>query len=472
MQAFGAPDAASVRSAAVPRTDASSVPMGMPRPSMAAVPPRGGFESLFSRAADLSLRAPAGQSFQSGQLLQGSVVAHDGQQVTVSFGRFEMTGSTTLQLSPGQRLQVRVEGQSNGSWGFEVTRSEMRSPLTSGDLSSVLLDLRLPVSEASLAQARGLAEQGVPLTRDNLLDLQRVLAGLPQPATQHDLEAAVFLKAGSLPLTSANVAVLSSFMASHPLMGAQIASSQQLVRRVLQDAGGSFPRDLADELEKVPGLLGHIVADPSVRGRRALPASLQDMALQAGMGDLAHGSSEGQEDYVEWLRFLCDFLATHQHEAPELALLRTAFDDLAAVLQAQRLINASAAGEQASCYLQIPLAESLETAQARLVYHSDDVVPPQEQALDLLELVVPTQHLGDLCYRVTSDRGQVAVEVRVADEEAREHVICHLPDLVDNLRQIGYHVQRAVCYVQSDPQQGWLQAAAAPAAVERVDISA
>lgn len=393
----------------------------------------------------LQLTTPGTLSLEPGMMLRGQVVGQEDDLVTLQFGRTQLTAFSGVDLEPGAFVDLHVQGQQQGKWSLLLVGSQQYVPMSEHDLSSSLLDLKLPVSEGTLQLARAMVEQGVPLEREGLQDLNRVLTQLPHEATPQDAQAATFLKAGNLPVTPQNVTVLANFILEHPFIGSQMMSLQQSFRRLVESTDGRLPRDLEELLAEAPGMIGELVVDPRMRNRQKMQSNMQRMAFQAGIENL--GPHVGDDtDYLEWLRFLRAFMAEHEARCPELIGAGCLLDDLAENLAAQRLINGAAQAEQGAFYMQIPLQDGRQTAETKLIYHKDSEGRPQVDAHDTdLEIAVPTHHVGEVRYSVTIRDDRLAVDVTVASDEAARHFERYFPVLVDNLERIGYHVQGLAC---------------------------
>lgn len=473
MQMFGASDAANVRgNLALSWPAASSMPFSDPS---APLPTTSPFQTALSRNT-LAADADAGLLRGAENEAVASDTPEQSDQVLVFFGASPAGVSSEVPqaTSSGPVFTTTGAGQAEARPDSAGAQS---STVTQTDLSAVLLDLKMPASESRLEQARVLVEHGIPLTRENLQELNHVLSALPQAPTEHDLSAAVLLKTSGQALTPESLSVLAGFLASQPLLGNQLTQIDKLLKRFRQRLEEAHGEGVGDELDRLPGMLGALSVQPTGSRRPSTRAALQQLALQVGLDQRSGQSEEAQQDYVEWLRFLCDHLADLNSTEVAAASLRDALLELADNLQAQALLNAAAL-EQASGYLQIPLQPQATTAQACLIYHQEGHVPVGEGAAPAqLELTVPTEYLGELHYRLTLEGSRVHVEILVGDDETREHVMTHVADLVDNLERIGYHVPTLACRVeeaQTTLQPSSLLASLLPPKQcgKRIDVSA
>ncbi|MBM3463048.1 MAG: hypothetical protein FJX76_13175 [Armatimonadetes bacterium] len=452
-----------------PQTGAATGAMGRgPTPQQ---PPAKG--QVPAQPGTLLLQSARNLPLQPGMQLRGQVLARQGDTLTLQFGRNQMTATTALPLAPGEHVEVQVQGQQQGGkWSLQVTGSQLFTAMSDHDVQSSLMSLKLPVGEGNVALAKAMVEQNVPLGKESFQELKQTLQQLPRPATPQDAQAATFLKAGNLPVTPQNVTVLANFITEHPLLGAQLFTTQNVFRRLVESTDGRLPRELADLLSEVPGLLGELVIEPKQQDRQQTRRRMRNAAFQAGIEHM--GPHLGDDfDYLEWLKSLQQRLKS-EAALPELALAGAQLEEVADNLRAQRLMNTAASDEQGAFYLQLPLRDREKTAELRLIYHRDTDGRPRVEAPNAeLELSVPTTFLGDVGYSVTVRDGRMAIDVAVDCDEKAAFVERYLPVLVDNLERIGYHVQSLACRSRGLDEGNLRTLVDVPyESMERVNISA
>ena len=411
---------------------------------------------------------------EAGQLLRGRVMAREGDMVTLQFGRNLLQAATTLPLSVGAFLDLQVQGQQGGKWLLQFVGSQQFTAMSESDLTSLLLDMKMPVNDASVQLARTMVEFGVPVTHQEMQELTKMLGQFPGGASANKelVMAACFLRAGNLPVVPQNVLTLANFMVQNPFIGLQLFQVQQAFRRLV-DAGGrsALPKDLADLLDRLPGALNQLTLDPRGRNLRHMQKDMRRMAFQAGIEGM--GPHAGDDiDMLLWLQSLRQRIASSGSPLPQLADLRSLLEDLMDTMAAQRLLNA-AVSEQGSFYLQIPLKGGERTVETRFIYHVDSEGRPVLDPGDVrFQVMVPTDTMGDVSWQVTLKGGEVALEVSVAADQAREHLQRYLPALVDNLEKMGYHVQAVSCWARGHEEQAGLRPLASKKleTLERVNI--
>lgn len=413
-------------------------------------------------------------SLESGQMLRGRVLAREGDMITLQMGRNVMQAATNLPVSVGAFLDLQVQGQQGGKWLLQFVGSQQYTAMSEADLTNMLVDMKLPVNDTSVQLARTMVEFGVPVTHQDMQELTRALAQFPGGASANKelLMAACFLKAGRLPMAPQNVLTLANFMVQNPFIGVQLFQLQQAFRRMIDSgARDAMSKDLSELLGGIPGALNDLALDPRGRNMRKMQQDMRRMAFQAGIEGM--GPHAGDDiDMMLWLQSLRQQLSSPGASLPQLADLRALLDDLVDTLAAQRLLN-MAVSEQGAFYLQIPLKGGDRTVETRFIYHVDSegrpVLDPGDVRFDVL---VPTESLGDVSWQVTLKGGEVALEVSVPAEYARDHLQRYLPVLVDNLEKMGYHVQAVSCWARGHEEQAGLKPLACKPleTLERVNI--
>jgi hypothetical protein len=421
---------------------------------------REGAAPLPMRPGMLALQTPGGLPLQSGMMLRGQVLGRDGDFVSLQFGRNILRAQTSLPLLVGAFVDLQVQGQQLGKWLLQLVSSQFHTPMTQQDVEGALLDMQLPVDDKSIALARSMVEFNVPLTASDLQELTRALAQMPDGASagREATMAACFLKAGNLPVLPQNIMTLANFLVQNPFLGLQLFQLQSAFRRLVESSDRDrMPKELAELLASVPGALGELALDPSGRSMRKLYSDMRRMAFQAGIENM--GPHVGDDfDMLEWLASLRKKLAQYDDSYPEMASLRALLKNLSDNFAAHRLLNA-AVTEQGAWYLQLPLRGTDRTIETRLIYHVDSEGRPFVDPDDVqLEIVVPTEHLGEVAWRVSIRKGVVALDVSVIEEGARSHLERFLPTLVDNLEEMGYHVQVPACRARGHEEQAGVKA--------------
>lgn len=417
-------------------------------------------------------------SLSTGVALRGQVVGAGEGNVLLRFGDLTFEAASAAPFHEGQHLDLEVTGQQQGKWTLQVTGSQLFTAMTEADVTSALVDLHLPASDVNVEVAKTLLSMGMPLQGDEIRDLGRSLAALPHDATSADVAAAVLLRSGALPMTQDNIMLLSQFIAQHPFLGLQMGGLQGALRRLLRDEASraSLPEAFTHALDEVPGLLGELVLDPLRERGPKMQRRLHDLAFQAGIESAGPGGGD-DIDLKLLLQGLRERLRGLRVNGALLAETAACLDGLERSLSAVRLLNGSAAAEQGSFYLQIPLAPGESTAEARFRYHVDSQGRPMIDADNaVIELRVPTESLGVVSWRIVVANGVVSLDAAVDTEDARAAIEPHLDVLVGRLEALGYRCPRPTCSPRSKVEQAeavrGLVGGAPFDALERVDIKA
>lgn len=354
---------------------------------------------------------------------------------------------------------------------------EPAAPGSRGWLTSLLQGLEalappegFPTDVTRLQAAlRQLAEQ--PGSQEHFVALQVALRRLVEADLPPALVQILSTMPGMERLESvAWLRALSRQLAAHPAQDAELLelraaletltralADQRLpptapLRQAWQRMGDSpvlarLPRSLSDGVAKLDSLLAELehggLEGDSQRMRQVL---LSLAGLQASIGGEEAEADAG--DTVVLLRTLSRQLATAAADSPEGVDLRAALDDLAEGFVALRLLNAAVTA-QGAWFLPIPLGLGGRTAQARLTCREDRHGKPALNADDLLfEIVIPTENLGNVCWRVRLKSGDLTLEGFLAEEGWRSHVERALPALTESLQEAGYLVQEVSCHVR------------------------
>ncbi len=401
--------------------------------------------------------APPGQltitrgqmAFQLGQMLRAQVAdqPEDGL-LTLKFGDKFMTAATDLALVAGDQVLLRVESQDDDKVNLSVVRQESFSEMSEGDLSSALMDMKMPLDEGNMQLAKGMVEMGMPLTPQDFAEMQKALAQMPN-SSPDDISSAGFLKMAQMPMTPENISTLSNFLSQNPMIGAQLFEVSQTLKKLGKELDARLvPKDLADLLAKVPGLAGEMGLTPGRPAKRKPSQNLHNMAFQAGIERMGpHVSDDEEWDLVKLMRKLYEGLDGVQGAAlnPEgVALAQGLMKDVEQNLQAQQLINRAEAEKMTGLYyMQVPIRFRNEdtTAQIRLEFQRNNRGEPVVDAQNLrVEFSVHTAALGQVSYLLTVVKGQVDLLTQSEDAATRDLIELSLPHLVHRLGALGYQV--------------------------------
>lgn len=393
--------------------------------------------------------------FQMGQSLRAQVFAqNDDQMFTLRFGDKYTQTLSQLPLNVGDFVELKVTGQDKNGTTLTVTRHEAFSQMAEDDLASTLMGMQMPTDEETMNLAKGMVEMGVPLTQQDMQELQQALARLQNPQ-QSDITSASFLKMAQLPMTPDNISALTNFMMQNPMLGAQLMEFSTAMKRLGdQLANKDLPRDLIELLQKAPGLLGEVALQPKGGGKRKPAQNLHNMAFQAGIERMGpHTGDEDAWDLVRLMRKLRGALAglSGQIGAEMEEELSSMLKDIEQNFAAQQLINrAEAEKAQGLYYLQIPIRFRNEesTAEVRIQFHRDNKGEPVVDANNTrVEFTVWTERLGQVSYILTVLKGNVEVDATTENDPVRQRLEAFLPELMHRISGLGYTVAGVGCKV-------------------------
>lgn len=124
----------------------------------------------------LNIATPSGQgiSFSRGEILQGSVqeVRADGLVMMFLKGRL-IEAATEVMVKPGQQLFLMVDDFRDGKTYLKVLNSERIEKLENANISANLKSMGIPVKEETVLFARKLLQHNLPVTPQNLNEMQK-----------------------------------------------------------------------------------------------------------------------------------------------------------------------------------------------------------------------------------------------------------------------------------------------------------
>ncbi|MBQ7529277.1 flagellar hook-length control protein FliK [bacterium] len=422
----------------------------------------GGFAPAMGTGVLLARTANPFQ-FQPGQNLFGMVTGrNEDGSFNLRFGNTTMQANSGSELNVGQPLNVTVSNQQqNGTVVLNVATTPFSS-LDNQAVGQTLAKMNVPLTEGNLSLANSMLEHGLPLDKATFQSTQKALAQLP-PAPNTTVAnarigATCFLQANQLPLTSQNITSLSNFIATNPQLGQQLFNLQNELRQLKIDSNNKLSSRSLEILEKVPGLLGELTAEPSggVKGSgsskgRGMSKALFDSAKQAGIetGLTWVGGDDDPWEMVALFRQLHEMM----DENPTLyGKLPSTLKGMEENLQAARLLNQGKPDSSLGFYyMQIPLRfYKGESAEVWIRYKWKEGVGRVVDLNDTrLEFSVKTEYLGDLYFTADISEGVIDVNVGVDDEEILAFVEAYLPVLEDRLNESGWITGNFVAQLRS-----------------------
>jgi hypothetical protein len=284
------------------------------------------------------------------------------------------------------------------------------------------------------------------LNQTAFTDVSKALAQLPGGTfASSDVSAACFLKLANLPMTGQNMAALSTFIASHPMLGAQLFDVQKSFRLLAQRSDIRSNGQLMEALGRVPGFLASLATEPRGKaGGARTGKNLYRMAKEAGIERLEGfaGNEEDMEAYLDHLRALLQRGPDDEETAQALALLFGLKENV----NAQRLINRGILDRDGAFFLfQVPVKADgdLYTAEVRIGCRRDDEEKWVDPENTHIEFSVNGGDMGEVRFTLDIVEGTAHLDVGAADDRARRLIERLLPILKRKLELMGYGAGRA-----------------------------
>lgn len=400
----------------------------------------------------VTVQQPQKTNLMMAQKLNGPILLHPGVRSPISF-----PSEPTEAFTPTEKgVQLPVKGNApESAQNTALLRAQTFTPMTESDIASTLTGLKIPLTQENITLAKGMLEHGLTLTTENFREMNETLAMLPKRLPS-DMQAATFLKLSNLPITSHNVTVLSNFITSHPLIGAQLFEIQFEFRKFV-DGNKRVSKDIADMLGKVPGIVGEYILDGKNNTRTKNSKAFQKMAQQVGIEKMGEGW--WQDDEMDLMRMLISLRSKLSKEGmgEEESVVKKLIQLLLQIeenIAAQQLINTGKKNNETSFYYaQLPmrLDEKEMTAEVRIYYTTDYQENSKiDEDQTIIEFSVTSEHLGALYFHLEINHGIINVDVGTRDEEVRAFVEKYLPALMENMKKLAYTPAQARSYVAGE----------------------
>lgn len=402
-------------------------------------------------------QGPGAGMFSPGAKIHGKVVGQENGQFMLRLGDMMMKADSRVNLRVGESVQFQVQGENKGQVHLKLVSSPFEK-MSMNDLGQTLTNLKVPMDEKTMSLAKTMVEQKIPLTKENLAELKTSLA---QTAPKNEaanaaplptrVAATSFLQNGQVPVTPQNVGSLSTFLATNPQIGQQMASLNTEFKK-LNEIGHRASKELNDMIGQVQSGMGRLsVGDPPKMGAKKEPGSgkgLNAMAQQAGMQQQSTnmgpgGFGGGEEwDLPAMLRRMRERAAAEGVASEELLAL---MEGLEQNIEAQRVINAAKPEHMIGYYyLQLPIAiEGFRHAEVWVQYTEEGNGRRKIDTEDSrIEFLVVTEEMGELHFVVDIQEGKASVDVGTPSHEVRQFVARYLPALAEQVQALGWDIGR------------------------------
>lgn len=387
---------------------------------------------------------------QQGSTLFAQVAGKDGQGYLMRMGDQLLRAQSGTPLQVGQSVQMKVQGdqpqQPGGNLRMQLVPGGTEARHSSGDIASSLSNLKMPVSENAMETAKAMVESKVPLTKENVQNMQR-LTQMPegsksQPPMSDRVSSVVFLQQNNLPVTPQNMSCLANFLAQNPQLGQQMACMNDELKRLIEKGGGDAKQfdDMREMvLEAIEGGGGGAIGKTKEKKAPPPPKKFFNAAKQAGIEFGTSPFPGGDEDdweqlatYRELRRKAGETLG--EEETSELSRMLNEAEE---TVQAQRLLNRAIIGEIGCLYFQVPI-RLREEAEVWLYFRrkggQDDSLADEFRA----EFLVTTEHLGNLFFIVEVASLEVSVVIEVEDEATQQFISRYAVVLQERISMAGW----------------------------------
>lgn len=386
---------------------------------------------------------------QQGTTLFAQVAGKDGQGYLMRMGDQLLRAQSGTPLQVGQSVQMKVQAdqpQTGGQVRMQLVPGGGQARHSAGELADSLSNMKMMVSENTMETAKAMVESKVPLTKDNLQNMQK-LTQMPegsksQPPMQDRVSSVVFLQQNNLPVTPQNMSCLANFLAQNPQLGQQMACMNDELKRLIEKGGGDAKQfdDMREMvLEAIEGGGGNIGKTKEKKSPPP-PKKFFNAAKQAGIEFGTSPFPGGDEDewellgaYRELRRKVGEQLG--EEETQEFARMLNEAEE---TVQAQRLLNKAIIGEIGCLYFQVPI-RFRENAEIWLYFRrkgggKDESLSDEFRA----EFLVTTEFLGNLFFIVEVAAAEVSVVIEVENETTQEFVSRYAVVLQERIAMAGW----------------------------------
>lgn len=388
-----------------------------------------------------------GNNMQVGDQVNAQVVGGNNGSFTLNINGQTITAESQVPLNPGETLQLQFQGlNGDGVMSLQlltINRALAFSPMSLDDLMAQLVAMKMPMNETVMTLAQSMAEFGIPLTKENMMQLMQALNG--QEPNDANMQAASFLQSAGLPMTSENLATLTSFFQSKPELGSYLGQLQNFA----YSSGNTG--QLGQLLAMLPGLLGEYLLEPNKNSKKDGTDRIGQLAGFAGLkkkGDAPDPLSELLSDLKKEIE------DSPEQQKGSLEALSTTLTQIDELLNGEHLLNADTRPD-GFVYFQIPVdfGGQQQTAQVRIQYEKDETgkrsVDPQKTKL---EFAVTTPNMMTIHCDLDILRKNIVARMFV--EESREGFIeSHLSWLKESIEKLNYKL--ASVNLATDPHEFW-----------------
>ncbi len=194
--------------------------------------------SLTRMMLNIATPSDQGISFSRGEILQGSVqeVRADGLVMMFLKGRL-IEAATEVMVKPGQQLFLMVDDFRDGKTYLKVLNPERVEKLENANISANLQSMGMPVKEENVMFARKLLQHNLPVTPQNLSEVQKGV-NILGAANPRNLEIVTLALSRGLPLNQQVLNALLQFTDPGSDLGKLLKNLIQNLNQLSRQVGG------------------------------------------------------------------------------------------------------------------------------------------------------------------------------------------------------------------------------------------
>ena len=194
--------------------------------------------SLTRMMLNIATPSDQGISFSRGEILQGGVqeVRADGLVMMFLKGRL-IEAATEIMVKPGQQLFLMVDDFRDGKTYLKVLNPERMEKLENANISANLQSMGMPVKEENVLFARKLLQHNLPVTPQNLNEMQKGV-NILGAANPRNLEIVTLALARGLPLNPQVLNALLQFTDPGSDLSTQLKNLIQNLTQIPRQVGG------------------------------------------------------------------------------------------------------------------------------------------------------------------------------------------------------------------------------------------
>ncbi len=370
-------------------------------------------------------------ALRDGQVLIGKVLETSGRMARVIVDGRTLDVQTSVPLSPGDELRLKVSSGQAGQIRLQVMALQGKGSLLDDPHVAELLEkMGLPTDKASLAAAKALLGQTGSVDPQAVRDLSKLMTTLK---TAEERAAASFLVARGLPATPAAIAMVAGRPGDPSTAGKRVADRLEALKKRAPDL--------------LAALAGLDLGDPE---------NAEDLA--EALHNLAKGFNPPEAEILAYLRDrkgdLGDRLASNLAAILDRLAQEGALDpdgqaqgqpkgqeaakELATEMRFQQLKDASTATRSDPAEVRLPLVFAGSTGDLVVQKWQGNAKDPAGHARVLLNLDMPD--LGRVTIDLMYAKGSVGGRLTVGDEDIRSFLADRLAELQSGLGRVGIGV--------------------------------